>query len=208
MPTLPKVSILFASILILLLQGCGSSSNSSSTNYNTTLGESVAIGTTDANAVTLPNTNTVKSISQEVSAILKSNITNYNQSEAIDFSRETNYCDVSGLKESYNSEGVSKISSNQNYDNCQEDENLQHGKINIDYSQLDTEGKYPMNLDLSIEEDYTYNSTNLKKDLIVNSSIIYNSEKEVQQIQLKINGLLNYNGTNYSLQNITQTIDY
>ncbi|CAA6811050.1 MAG: Unknown protein [uncultured Sulfurovum sp.] len=207
MKTLTKVSILFTSILILLLQGCGNSS-SSSKNYNTTLGESVAIGTTDENPVTLPNTNMVKSISQEISAILKSNVTNYNKNEAIDFSKETNYCDISGLKESYNSEDVSKISSNQNYENCQEDENLQHGKINIDYSQLDTEGKYPMNLDLSIEEDYTYNSTNLKKDLIVNSSIIYNSKKEVQQIQLKINGLLNYNGTNYSLQNITQTIDY
>ena len=76
MKTLTKVSILFTSILILLLQGCGNSS-SSSKNYNTTLGESVAIGTTDENAVTLPNTNMVKSISQEISAILKSNVTNY-----------------------------------------------------------------------------------------------------------------------------------
>lgn len=202
-----KLPTFIISILILLLQGCGSNSESTTT-YATTLGDGVSIGTTDEGAVMAPNVNTVKAIAEEVSTILKANISEYNDKEALDLSKTTNYCDVSGLREYYGTGTNQSISSKQSYQNCQEDENLHHGKINLDYTEMDAEGKYPKNLELSISEDYTFNSTDLKKDLIVNSTIIYNDDNSIKQIEVKINGEINYNDMNYSLQNICQTIDY
>lgn len=202
-----KLPTFIISILILLLQGCGSS-NENATTYATTLGDGVSIGTTDEGTVMAPNANIVKEIAQEVSSIIKKNISDYNEQEALDFSKITNYCDISGLKESYSIGTNQNVNSNQSYDNCQEANNLHHGKINLDYKEMAEEGKYPKSLDLSISEDYTYNTTSLKKDLLVNSSIVYNSDNSVKQIQLKINGQVTYNNINYSLQNISQTIDY
>lgn len=207
--TMQKVTKKFTftiSILILLLQGCGSSN--STTTYATTLGDGVSIGTTDKDAVMIPNTNTAKEISQEVSSILKTHITDYNEKEALDLSKTTNYCDVSGLRESQGTGTDESVNSNQTYEYCQQDENLQHGKINLDYTEMNEEGKYPKSLDLKISEDYTFNHTALKKDLIVNSNISYNSNNSIKQIEVKINGKIQYNDINYSLQNISQTIEY
>ncbi|CAA6810664.1 MAG: Unknown protein [uncultured Sulfurovum sp.] len=206
MPILTKISILFSSLLIILLQGCGN--NDSSTDYPTTLSTGVSIETTEQGAIMLPNSTTTNNISKEISDILKTNILNYNAKEAIDFNKETNYCDISGLKESHNSGNMQKINSEQNYANCQETQNHQHGKINIDYSQVNLEGKYPQLLDLSISEAYTFNTLNLKKALTVNSNIIYNDDKSIKTITLSINGTVNYNNINYALNNIKQSINY
>ncbi|CAA6819895.1 MAG: Unknown protein [uncultured Sulfurovum sp.] len=207
MQTVRKTSILFSSILIfLLLQGCGS--NDTSHNYATTLGEGISIGTTDEGAVMAANTNTLKNIAQEIGSMIKSNVSKHNQQEAIDFNKETNYCDISGLKVSKNSGTMEKITHNQSYDNCQEAGNQHHGKLNINYRGMDDEGKYPKYLNLEISEDYTFNNTKLKKNLSVESQIVYRINNEIQEIQVKINGELNFNNVNYGLQNIIQTLKY
>jgi len=103
---------------------------------------------------------------------------------------------------------VENITSIQNYENCQEEKSLQHGKKNIDYSQMDSDGKYPKNLYLTVSEDYSFNNMELKKDLTVESSIVYNRDNSIKEITLKINGKLTLDNINYGLLNITQTITY
>jgi len=201
-----KPSIFFISILLLSLQGCGES-NSSST-YLTTLGDSTAIGTTDANTIIVPNTNIVKSITQEVSTIVKSNISVLNTKTAIAFTKDTNYCEISGLKESQSSGDPKKISSVYSYEHCLETKSIQHGNINIDYTQMDDEGKYPKKIYLTVSEDYSYNNIDLKKNLTIESSIIYNSDQSFKELNIKINGELSLDSINYVLQNITETITY
>ena len=201
-----KSFIIFIGTLTMILQGCGG--NDSSTTYPTTLGTSISMDTTEEGAVMAPNTNTVKSIAQEISTILKADITSFNEKVTVAFSKETNYCDISGLIESENVGTVENITSIQNYENCQEEKSLQHGKKNIDYSQMDSDGKYPKNLYLTVSEDYSFNNMELKKDLTVESSIVYNRDNSIKEITLKINGKLTLDNINYGLLNITQTITY
>ena len=190
----------------MILQGC--EENGSATTYPTTLGTSISMDTTEEGAVMAPNTNTIKNIAQKVSTLLKADLTSFNEKVTVAFTKETNYCDISGLIESENVGTVEKITSIQNYENCQEEKSLQHGKINIDYNQMNSDGKYPKNLYLTVNEDYTFNNMELKKDLTVESSIAYNTDKTIKEITLKINGELTLDNINYGLLNITQTITY
>ena len=201
-----KPSIFFISILTLSLQGC--SGGNASTPYKTTLGTSISINSTEEGAVMAANTNTVKSISQEVSSILKNELTSFNEKVTVAFDKETNYCDISGLKEFQNTGTFEKITISKNYENCQEEESLQHGKFNIDYLQIDTEGKYPKNLYLSVKETYIIDNIQLKKDVTIESEITYNTDNSIKQLTLKINGEIIIDNINYGLLNITQTVDY
>jgi len=191
-------------LFISVLHGCGSDSNTPTT-YATTIGEAASFTRTDE-AATI-TTESLKSISSEVTTLVKNNITELNEKEAMAFDKETNYCDISGVKESNNSGDMQKISSTQYYNNCQEDKLLQHGKLNIDYMQLNEEGKYPHHVQFTIGEDYTFNKMNLKKDLTVVSDINYKNQ-DIKKITVKINGQLTYDTENYKLQNITQSVEY
>jgi len=202
-----KPSIFFISILTFALQGCGNG-NASDTPYSTTLGTSISVNSPDENAVMAPNTNTVKNISKAVSNILKSDISELNEKIAVEFDKETNYCDISGLKESQNIAALDKITNTKNYENCQEEKTLQHGKLAIDYMQVDTEGKYPKGHYLRVKENYSINNIELKKDLTVESSITYNQDKSIKAITLKINGEITMDSIDYGLLNIEQTITY
>ncbi len=200
-----KPSILFISILIIF-QACGK--GDASTTYPTTLGTSISVNSTDEGAVMAANTNTVKSISQEVSNILKANVTSFNEKTIVAFDKETNYCDVSGLRELQQAGTLQKITSTKNYEHCQEEKTLQHGKLNINYTQMDTEGKYPKSLYLTVKEAYSVNNIELKKDLTIESSITYKEDKSIKQITLNINGEIILDSISYGLLNIEQTIKY
>jgi hypothetical protein len=201
-----KPSIFFISILILTLQGCGGGDSSST--YQTTLSTSISVHSAEESAVMAPNSNTMKDISVKISSILKTDITAFNKKVIVEFDKETNYCDISGLRESQNSGTLKKVTSTKNYENCQEEKTLEHGKVNIDYSRMDTEGKYPKALYLTVKEAYRFNHIELKKDLTVESSITYNADKSINQIILKINGKLTLDGIDYGLLNLTQTVTY
>jgi len=201
-----KPSIFFISILLLALQGCRG--GDSSTTYPTTLGTSLSVDSTDGNAVMVANTNTVKSISQEVSIIVKGELASFNEKVTVIAEKETNYCDVSGLRESQNIGTLKKITNTKTYKNCQEEKTLQHGKINIDYSQMDTEVKYPRSFYLTVKEDYSFENIKLNKDVTVESTITYNNDKSIKTISLKINGEIILDSINYGLLNIDHTIEY
>jgi hypothetical protein len=189
-----------------MFHGCGGENDSST--YSTTLGTSISVDTTEEGAVMAANTNTVKSISKEVANILKSDITSFNKKMIVAFDKETRYCAISGLKESQNSGTVQKIISTKNYENCQEEKSLQHGKISIDYSQMKEDGKYPKALFLTVKETYSIKRIKLKKDVSVKSSITYNNDKSIKKITLKINGEITMDSIDYGLLNIEHTIEY
>ena len=202
-----KPSIFFLSILLLTLHGCNGEGNSSTT-YSTTLGTSIFVNSTDENAVMAANTNTVKSISQEVSVIIKSELGSFNEKITVIHEKETRYCDISGIRELENKGTLEKITNTKNYEKCQEEKTLQHGKINIDYSQMNAEGKYPKNIYLTVKEDYSLDNIELKKDVTVKSSITYNEDKSIKEMALKINGEIILDSINYGLLNIENTIAY
>ena len=201
-----KPSIFFLSILTLILQGCGN--GESSETYPTTLGTSISVQSEDKDAVMAANTNTVKNISGEIAHILKSDITLFNEQVTVAFDKETNYCDISGLRELQNIGTLQKVISTKNYENCQEEKTLQHGKLNIDYAQMDTERRYPKSLYLHVEKTYSLNNIKLKKGLTVSSSITYHEDKSISQITLKINGEVTMDTIDYGLLNIEHTINY
>lgn len=201
-----KPSIFFLSILTLILQGCGN--GESSETYPTTLGTSISVQSEDKDAVMAANTNTVKNISGEIAHILKSDITLFNEQVTVAFDKETNYCDISGLRELQNIGTLQKVISTKNYENCQEEKTLQHGKLNIDYAQMDTERRYPKSLYLHVEKTYSLNNIKLKKGLTVSSSITYHADKSISQITLKINGEVTMDTIDYGLLNIEHTINY
>ncbi|CAA6802326.1 MAG: Unknown protein [uncultured Sulfurovum sp.] len=206
MKTLIKISILLLSVAILL-QGCGGGGDNPTT-YVTTLGDGTSITTTDEGAVMAPNHNTLKSIAQEIATAVKTNVSALNEKEFISFTKETNYCDISGSRESQESTSSQKISSEQSYENCQEETSLQHGRVKIDYLDINDEGKYPKSLSIVIQEAYTFNQIQLKKELTIESKIFYYNDNSIQKITLMINGLVNYKNSNYGLQNIDQSILY
>ena len=202
-----KPSIFFISIVIFSLQGCGNE-NSANTPYTTTLGTSISVTSTDENTVMAPNTNTVNNISKALSDILKSDISEFNKKTTVELDKETNYCDISGLKESQNIALLDKIINSKNYEQCQDEKTLQQGKLAIEYLHVDTEGKYPKGYYLTVKEDYRINNIELKKDLTIESSITYHEDKSINAITLKINGEITMDAIDYGLLNIEQTITY
>ncbi len=202
-----KKSILLATatLSIFFYQGCQESTTYS---YSTTLGEATSIGTKDTNTIISPSSNIIKSITHEVAKIIEKDINSFNQKIAIEFTKEINYCDISGLKELESSGDIQNITTHQLYDSCQEERTLQNGKINVHYREMNEEGRYPKKIILEVDEDYQFNSIILKQGVTIESFIVYNLDKTIQEVYLKINGELNFNSISYLLQNITETITY
>lgn len=200
-----KLSIFFISILILTLQGCNGDTSSTSPS---TLGTSISINSTDDNAVMAPNPTTLKGIGQKISEVLKTDIRTLNQKEATTFTKETNYCDISGLLNSENSGTLIKMTTQNIYQKCKTEKSLQNGNINIVYTEMNSDGKYPTKVRLSIANDYTFNDIELKKDLIVQSDISYEENKNIKSITLTINGVVNYQRGTYTLKENKQSFEY
>lgn len=196
-------------ILTLFFQGCGNgSATETEKTYATTLGVSASVSTTDTAAVMAPSSVTLKKIAVKIGTILSKDISAHNQTEATEFEKQTNYCDISGEKEFENLSTLQKITNITEYKNCKEMHSTENGKVKIEYLQIDNEGKYPKTLMLTINEDYTYNDIELKKGLTITSSITYDQEKKLKSISLKINGTVLYDHGIYPLLNSKKTITY
>lgn len=188
------------------LQACGN--NTSKKKQQTAVGLGSSISTTDVGDNINPNKPTVEEIAQKVGEILKSEISTINKQEATEFTNETNYCDITGMKESKTTGSYEKILSSKRYESCQEENYVQHGNVQLEYSHMNDDGKYPKIISLNIANNYLFNGTQLKKDFKVDSTVTYNENKSIKSINLRINGDLNYENTNYNLQNIEQVINY
>ena len=195
--------IIFAS---LLLYGCGGSSED--TTYQTTLGSATSVVTNDINATMAPSPSTLKSINQTIAIILKTDVQAQNEKEATSFTKETQYCDISGDKESINSGTLARIIKTQRFNACKNAQYLQNGYLTISYDNMDNEGKFPKAVQLIVEADFTFNTILLKKGTIIYSTIVYNDNNTIKSISLSSNGAVIYQYGNYSLVNDRDTINF
>jgi len=198
-------------LFTIIFQGCGSDFTeknlSTSRTYPTAIAESISIITKDPNATMAPNQQTLKVVANEIGNILKMHIEEHNKQEAISFTKETHYCDISGEKILENSGNIEKIVSTINYKLCQNEKNIQNGDIQIIYALNNSDGKFPKTLELNVQKEYSFNQIILKKDVVIKSDdITYNEDESVKSIHLDISGNIKDSYQTLSLKNLKQTI--
>ena len=191
--------------ILLLLTGCGS--ESSSTNYPTTLGDAASI-ISDINATMAPSPTTLKSINNTIATIIKTDVDTQNQKEATTFTKEILYCDISGVVESTNEGTLATITKIQKFNACKDEQHLQDGFVTINYDAMRSEGKFPQIVTLRVEEDYTFNEIVLKKGTLVKSSIEYNNDNTIALIKVTTNGNVEYQYGNYQLINDSDSLSF
>lgn len=189
-----------------MLYGCSGGSGSTERTYATAVGDGTSITRTDENSVV--SKNALKNISEEIANILKTNVTSFNKTENFNFSDETSYCDISGMKELSLTTENEKADSTIKYTNCNEDKNKQDGQINLKYLDVNSEGKCPKCLHMKVNSEYTFNDLTLSQDINLESDIVYETNNSIKSIAFIISGNVSYKNENYKLHNIRQTIHY
>ena len=190
---------ILASIGLLIFSGCGESKKNVS--QPTALGEATSIVNSDPNATMIPTPATLKSITSNLAKIVETDVTSENQKDATSFTKETRYCDISGVKEFEHQGTLQKIKKLEKFNACKNTQHTQDGYLTLNYAELDSEGKYPQVVNITVNEDFTFNDILLKKGTIIESQIAYNSDKSIKTISLKVNGVVTYQYGTYSLIN-------
>lgn len=205
-----NVKSLFISLTLftLIFQGCGNDKESIK-HYPTAIGESASIVSNEPNSTMAPSQQALTLLTNETGNILKTHIVELNEKEATSFTKETNYCDISGEKNLENSGTLSNIVSNTEYKLCQSEDNIQNGNIEISYSSSNPDGKFPQALQLTVKEDYSFNNIFLKTGVIIESShITYSEDGMVKTIHLKISGDIKYNYQTLTVKDLEETITF
>ena len=190
----------------LLFVGCEESEET--TTYPTALETAASVVTTELNATMAPSPSTLKSINRNIATILKTDIQTQNEKEATTFTKETQYCDISGIKESTNEGTLEKITKIQKFNACKNAQYLQNGHLTIDYDEMNNEGKFPKVVKLIVEDDFTFNDILLKKGTVITSNIEYNADNSIKSISLTSNGVIMYQYGTYGLVNDSDTVNF
>lgn len=203
-----KTLFILLSLSGFIFQGCSSDSSSIKT-YPTAIGESASIVTAEPNATMAPSEQALKIVSNEIGTILKTHISTLNEKEATMFTKEVNYCDISGEQLLENSGDFSEIISQSSYTVCKNEKNSQHGKIQISYKLTNNDGKFPQAIEIVVHEDYTFNELTLNQNTTLNTSnISYKSDGSIARIDFIVNGTVQYNYQTFSFSNLTKTITF
>ena len=203
-----KYTLLFIATIFfsLLTQGCESDSNEQ-TSTPKSIGESTSVVNNDPNVKMAPNKHTLTDISQIIASIIQLHVLELNKKEAISFSTETNYCDISGLKNLEHSGDLSHIQTISNYAACQNEKQLQHGTIQITYTHVNSEGKVPKSVNIKALDSYKFNYLKLEKNLYIESSKLqYKNDDSLKSMNIKINGTLTFYTQEIDLKNYTSTV--
>ncbi len=195
---------ILASIGLLIFSGCGEGKKNVS--QPTALGGAASIVNSDPNATMVPSPTTLKSITSNLAKIVETDVTNENQKDATSFTKETRYCDISGVKEFEHQGTLQKIKKLEKFEACKTTQHIQNGYLTLNYEGLDSDGKYPQVVSITVNEDYTFNDILLKKGTIVESKITYNSDRSIKAISLKVNGVVTYQYGTYTLINDEDSI--
>ncbi len=196
---------LFLTTLIGLLLFSGCEDNKNKLLQPTALGEAVSIINIDPNATMAPAPTTLKSITSKIAKIVEVDVTTENQKEATSFSKEIRYCDISGVREfEYKHQGV--LQKIEKFKACKTTQHIQNGHLTFKYKGLDSNGKYPQVVNITVNEEYTFNNILLKKGTIIESKIDYNSDKSIKNISIKVNGVVTYKYGTYRLINDEENI--
>jgi len=188
--------LLFITTLLFgsLMQGCGTE-RQSEISAPTAIGESASITTNEPNAKMAPSKHALKAVSNQIANILQLHIHELNAKEAVSFDKETNYCDISGVKNAEHRGNLEKIIMNNHYETCKSTNSVQNGEIQITYKELDENGQFPKSLEMTSSDDYKFNNLTLNKNTYIESNeITYSQNNSIKSISLKINGTV-YNYT-------------
>lgn len=204
-----KSRFISLSLLAILFHGCGNSEIDSSQTYLIAIGESASLVSNESNATMAPSEEALKLVVTEIGKVIQTHINEMNEKEAITFIKETNYCEISGVKNVENSGTLTNIVSTMNYNNCNNDTTIQNGTIEINYRQNDDDGKFAQSLQLTIKENYTFNKIILKENLVVSSDTVgYYPDGSVKSFDIKITGVVDYNYQTLSFQNREKTFSF
>ena len=194
----------FISIGLLIFSGC--EDNKKSLSQPTVIGEAVSIRNSNPNATMLPAPVTLKGITYSIAKVVEIDIRSENQKDAISFTKEIRYCDISGLREFKYEETLQKIKKLERFNSCKTTQYTQDGYLTFNYTKLDSDGKYPQVINIAVNEDYTFNNILLKKGTIIESQIDYNSDKSIKAISIKVSGIVTYQYGTYRLINDKEKI--
>ena len=200
LPTLTSIG------LLIFLTGCGESNNNTSQPIE--LGESISVMNRDSNSTMAPAPSTLKSITFKLTKVVELDVTNENQKDATSFSKETRYCDISGIREFEHQGTLQKIKKLEKFDVCKTTQYTQDGYLTFNYSKLDNDGKYPQAVNIVVNEDYTFDDILLKKDSHIDSQISYNKDKSIKTISINVNGIVTYQYGTYRLINNKERIQF
>ena len=199
---LPTITL----IGIFYFTGCGESQDSTFT--HTTLGEATSIINKDSNETMLPAPSTLKSITSKLAKVVELDVTNENQKDATSFTKETQYCDISGVREFEHQGDITKIKKLERFNRCKTTQYTQDGYLTFNYSKLDNDGKYPQSVNIIVNEDYTFDDILLKKGNRIDSQISYKKDKSIKTISINVNGVVTYQYGTYKLINDKESIEF
>ena len=194
-----KIFFIKMSFLGLAFQGCGAGSPKSKKTYPTAIGSAVSLTAAQERE---------NNIQEEVSKMMQTHLVEINQEEATSFSKTTNYCDISGLKDSENSGNIYKITKKTTYQSCRNDNNIQNGDTIMTYKQTNEDGKFPEFLELIAQNNYNFNNMTLQKDTSIECNITYNKDKSLNSMVLLISGTVEFNSEFYTLNNHQEIINF
>ncbi len=198
-----KIFFIKMSFLGLTFQGCGTEVNKTLKTKKT---YPIAIGT----AVSITDKDIKdESLTQELSKIMVTHLNDINRLEATNFSKNLNYCQVTGLKDENTLGTLEKIIRKIEYKSCQNDNNIQNGDIIMKYDNIDEDGKFPHHLELEASNDYNFNNITLKEGATIEcQNINYKEDKSIDSMIVIINGTVEYNSEVYELENHQEVIRF
>ena len=194
-----KILFIKMSFLGLAFQGCGAGSPKSKKTYPTSIGTAVSLTADEERD---------NNLNQELSKMMQTHLAEINQQEATSFSKTTNYCDISGLKDFENSGDLYKVITKTNYQSCENDKNTQNGDTIMTYEQTDDDGKFPEFLELKAQNNYNFNDITLQKDASIECDITYNDDKSLNSMVLLISGTVEFGSQTYILNNHPEVINF
>ena len=200
LPTLTSIG------LLIFFTGCGESNNNAS--QSIALGEAISVINRDQNTTMAPAPETLKSITYKITQIVEADVTHENQKDATSFTKETRYCDISGLREFEHQGSLKEIEKLEKFDNCKTTQYIQNGYLTFNYAKLNSDGKYPKVINIIVNEDYTFNEILLKKGSHINSEISYKKDKSIKTISINVNGVVTYQYGTYRLINDKESIKF
>jgi len=206
-----KTSTLFLLSTIsinLLFVGCGEGHKNNSTEIGS-IGNAAAIVTTEDNPTMVPSPSTLNSITYKLAGILQEDVQSQNKKEATSFTKETRYCEISGMKESNNQRNIECITKTEKFSHCKTaPQQIQNGLLQIDYRKMNSDGKFPKELNLTVMSDYSCNDLLLKKGTTISSKVYYKANHTVKSIKLTVSGTVTYQYGTYALKEQHKTVNY
>jgi hypothetical protein len=198
---LKNYKILLTTLLfsLLILQGCQELEEE----HPPVIGSAISIGIDDKQAEMSPSYQALDEVSKSIATIIKLQINEISQQEISSFGQDIFFCDISGLKKWENNSTL-----NISYEECQTQEYLQNGELELTYEKSQEEWQHPQKLLISVKKEYKINQVILQKELTIESDIIYDKMMNIQNISFIATGLVDFDYQTIKLDSYPSTVEF